>query len=428
MAEGKKGGLKKFGIKVGVVLGLLVVVAVLGRGLIVSTNDATQYTVRQAAVTGTMSVKFTPGMMPKLGKLTQMDKAGMLYFSKNDEEGGTGLGAAPIEVQFNDGSLGVITGSIKYRLPKSEDKALSLHSEFSNKENVQDDLIRQVVTNALMQTAALMKAEDVYATRRAEFRSVAKRQIEVGLYQTRESEVLIKDAEGNEFVERSNEIVLDSNGKPIVSDTSPFVTYGLEISNFSIKNIEFDTKINELIEKKKEAEQKMVVARSNAEKAKQDAITEEQKGLANVAKAEAEEAVKTITEVEQAKRTRAVAYENAEALKVDVVKKAEAERESAALAKLAAQDRADAILAEKMANAKGNRELKKAGLDPLKEREIAKEEAIGVAAELAKLKFPEMMIIGGGSGAGGALNPFDAVGLESFIKIKDGVAQSATTK
>ena len=39
------------------------------------------------------------------------------------------------------------------------------------------------------------------------------------------------------------------------------------------------------------------------------------------------------------------------------------------------------------------------------------------------LQFPAMMVIGGsGGGSGSAMNPFDAVGLQSFIEISKGLA------
>jgi hypothetical protein len=45
--------------------------------------------------------------------------------------------------------------------------------------------------------------------------------------------------------------------------------------------------------------------------------------------------------------------------------------------------------------------------------------AIGVAEKLSNVKFPGMMIIGGANSKGGnTLNPFDAVGLESFMRIQ----------
>jgi hypothetical protein len=57
---------------------------------------------------------------------------------------------------------------------------------------------------------------------------------------------------------------------------------------------------------------------------------------------------------------------------------------------------------------------------------IDKETSIGVAAEIAKIKFPDNMIIVGGSGGsnGGSVNPFDAVGLESFYNLSKQMSNS----
>ena len=60
-------------------------------------------------------------------------------------------------------------------------------------------------------------------------------------------------------------------------------------------------------------------------------------------------------------------------------------------------------------------------MTPLERATIDKETQIGVAEKMSNIKFPEMLIIGGTSGKGGAMNPFDAIGLESFIKIKNGI-------
>ena len=73
----------------------------------------------------------------------------------------------------------------------------------------------------------------------------------------------------------------------------------------------------------------------------------------------------------------------------------------------------------KKAAAEGDRLKVQAGLTPLERAKIDKETAIGVAAELAKVKFPSSMVIvgGSGSGPGGKVNPFEAVGLESFYNL-----------
>ena len=256
------------------------------------------------------------------------------------------------------------------------------------------DLVRQVVTEALMQTATLMRAEESYSTRRAEFTALAESQIRDGIYETESNEFKKKDANGNEFIERVVKIKKNKDGIPIIRKISPFKRYNIEILQFVIKDIDFDDTIEALIAKKKEAEQQKVVAKTNAEKAKQDAITEAEQGKARVAKAKADELVEKIKAVTQAQKKFEV--EKFEAMK--------------------ALETAKKIKAEGIAKAAANAALVKAGLTPKERALIEKETAIGVAAELAKVKFPGMMIIGSGKG-GSSLNPFDAVGLKTFMEI-----------
>lgn len=393
MAEGKTSP-RKVGVIVFVVIALGGLILLSNN--IVTTNKAGYYQVKQAAVTGNMSVRNSPGMYGQFfGDITTYQISDMYYFSKHVEEGGAGLEAAPIKVRFNDGGTAEVSGSIKYRLSQIEDTQLKLHADFKSYSAVKQDLVRQVVTEALMQTATLMKAEESYSTRRAEFGSLAEEQIKRGIFATESDEIKTTDADGNEFIERYVNLKFADDGLPEVRKTSPFIRYNIEVTQFVIKDIDFDDTIDSLIAKKKEAEQQRVVAKANAERAKQDAITAEQQGLAKVAEAKALEEVEKIKEVTQAQKR----------LEVAQYDRQKAEEEAASKLVLA------------RAEAEKNRLLVSAGLSPEKRAELDKEIAIGVAAELAKVKFPEMMILGG-SNDGGALNPFDAVGLESFLKIQ----------
>lgn len=65
-----------------------------------------------------------------------------------------------------------------------------------------------------------------------------------------------------------------------------------------------------------------------------------------------------------------------------------------------------------------------AGLTPRERAEIEMKTRIGIAAELAKTKFPQQLIIGGGNGS--PTNPFDAVGLEAFIRINEKISKTKT--
>ncbi len=394
MAEGKSTSPRKVGVIIFIIIAIGVL-ALLSNSLI-STNKAGFYQIKQAAVSGKMSVRSQPGMYAQLfGDITEYQISDMYYFSKYAEEGGSGFEAAPIEVRFNDGGKADISGSIKFRLSLVEGIQLDLHENYKTYEAVKQDLVRQVVTESLMQTATLMKAEESYSSRRSEFTSLVEDQVKLGIFDTESEEIKTTDADGNEFIERYVRVKVGDDGQRVVRKASSFVRYKIEVLTFVIKDIDFDQTIDALIAKKKEAEQQKVVAKANAERAKQDAITAEEQGKAKEAEAKALENVEKIKEVTRAQKKFEVAEFDA--------KRAEKE--------------AEAVLTLARAEAEKNRLLVSAGLSPEIKAQIDKDTAIGVAAELAKIKFPSMMILGGG-GDGGALNPFDAVGLESFLRIQ----------
>lgn len=330
------------------------------------------------------------------GNVTTYQLSDMHYFSKNDADGGPSDDEDAIKIRFNDGGTASVTGGIKFRLPTDPVKQLLIHSDFKSFERLKHDLIRQTVAEALMQTATLMKAEESYSTRRAEFGSIAEDQVVNGIYETETREFKEKDADGNEFVVREVSLKKNKDGQPIIRKESALSRYGIEVIQFVIKDIDFDPTIDALISKKKEAEQMKVVAKANAEKAKQDAITAREQGAASIA------IEKAAQEVEKIKATTIAQKE----YEVSLLSRKQAE-----------QDAASEIVKGK-ALAEVSRLKVQAGLTPLEKATIEKETRIGVAAELAKVQFPGMMIIGG-NGSNGGMNPFDAVGLESFMRIND---------
>lgn len=387
---------KLIGLAVGGLVAILLV-ATVGRELF-ATNDQGYYQIKQAAVTGDVTVHNQSGTYLRLfGEITTYHVSDMYYFSKSDLDGGSGSESDPIDIRFNDGGTAKVSGGIKFRLPSDPTSQLLIHRDFKSYERVKHDLIRQTVAEALMQTATLMRAEESYSTRRSEFTSLVEDQVKNGIYETEAREFKSKDSEGNEFVEREVNIKKDSKGQPIIRKVSPLKTYNLDVVQFVIKDIDFDQTIDALIAKKKEAEQMKVVARANAEKAKQDAITARAQGDAMIATEKAKQEVEKIKEV-------TIAQKNFEVSQLQ--------------RKQADQDAASEIVKGK-AEAEINKLKVQAGLTPLERATIDKETRIGVAHELSAVQFPGMMIIGGEGKGGGALNPFDAIGLKSFMDLND---------
>lgn len=391
--------MKNLVLKLTSVVGVfLLLIAILGASALWENNSSGYMQVLQGATSGKLTVRLQPGMYWQgLGAVTTYKVSDVYDFNSD----GTRVG-----VRFNDAATASVSGQVKFRLPTSESTLLALHGDFRSYEAVHSDLVRQVVSAALKQTATYFRAEEVYSTRRADFIDLVNDQIKQGIYATTYTEQWKKDENGDAQLVRLVQAKRDAQGDPIVSERSGFATYGIELVQLVINDIDFDEKTDSLIAKRKESEQEQVVAKANAERAKQDAITAEAQGRRDVAIAEAKALVE--------KKTAVVA----------------AERETAVMAQraLQAEEQKKAIIAKGEADAMATKLKVAAGLSPLERATIEKETAIGVASQLAKVKLPGLMVLGGKDGGGGALNPFDAVGLQSFIRMSKELSESTNGK
>lgn len=366
------------------IFGLIaVVVLVWLSGSLFETNKFGNYQIKQAAMTGTISVRNEPGFYWQGG--------GSIVTYPVSED--VNFEAENLKVRFNDGSVASVVGTVKFKLPTDPEKQKELHRDYGNYDNVEKNLIVCNVSEALSNTATYMVAEDSYASGRAVFSDLAMQQLKDGIFKTSTKTVEVIDTDGTKFKKKEIRVVYDENGNPVIQKPSLLKHYGIEILQFVVNDFEYDEKIKDLIARKKDAEQNKVVAMANAEKAKQDAITAEEQGKARVAEARANAEVEKITAV------------------VEAQKKAEVAELEAKQAKFEAQK-----IAEKgKAEAEVARQKVAAGLTPLEKATLEKETAIGVAQQLANVKFPDTMVISGGSD--GKANPWDAVGLNQMMEI-----------
>ena len=347
------------------------------------TNTFGNYQVKQAAVTGDITVKNDAGLYWQgFGSITTYPVSEDVDFETEN-----------LEVRFNDGSVAKVKGTVKFRLPSNPEKQKELHRDYATYENVERDLIIRNVGEALSNTATFMVAEDSYAAGRAVFSDLAMQQLKEGIFKTSTKTIDVIDTDGTKFKKKEIRIVYDAEGNPEIQKESTLKYYGIEVVQFVVNDFKYDEKIEDLIARKKDAEQNKVVAMANAEKAKQDAITAEEQGKARVAEAKAKAEVEKITAVVEAQKKAEVA-------------KLEAEQAKYEAQKIAEKGKAEAEVARQKVNA---------GLTPLEKATIEKETAIGVAQQLANVKFPDTMVISGG--ANGGANPWDAVGLNQMMEI-----------
>lgn len=406
--ETKSGGFGKKLLIIGAIIVLIVTISL--SKYIVDTVEFGTFHIKQAAITGEMSVISEPGMYDQMfGGITVYDQAGMLYFSHEDLDGGDGAETQPLGVTFMGNSTADVSGVLKYRLGTNPTQRLELHRMYGSDYTILTDLIRTTVAEALKVTGPMYRAEDARIARRGEFAKTVLAMIENGTYQT----ATIQDTtiqNGKPVILEKQILVLDDNGKPVLEKESPLKKYGITVEQFSIKKYKFDPKTDTLMMKKKDAEQTMVVSKAKADKAKQDAITAVEEGKAKIAKAEAEELEAKIREVTQAQKEKEVG-----------VLKAEKERDIEKLNADKAKEIAKRIIAEGRAQAEANRLKVKAGLTPQERAEWKYKTETKVAEYkwegISKVKFPETMVIGG-DGKGQKVDPFMAMGLESLSNIK----------
>lgn len=380
---------------------ILVIGCAFGASQIFETNTFGNYQIKQAAGSGHITVRNEAGLyLQMFGNITTYPVSEDIDFEDNG-----------LQVRFNDGSIAKVKGTVKFKLPTNPEQQKELHRDYANYKNVERDLIVRNVAEALSNTATYMVAEDSYAAGRAVFSDLAMQQLKDGIFKTSTKTVDVVDTDGTKFKKKEIKVVYDEEGNPVIQKKSLLKHYGIEILQFVVNDFEYDDKINELIARKKDAEQNKVVAQANAEKAKQDAITAEEQGKARIAEAKANAEVQKATEVTEAQKRSEIA-------KI----KAEQEKEVARLASEQAKFEAEKIKAQGEAEAYAAKKKVEAGLTPLEKAQIEMETKIGIAKALASVQFPERMVIAGGSEHGGT-NPFDAVGLQSLYDLSDKMAK-----
>lgn len=307
---------------------LLVVVLPLS-GMIVETNPAGSYSIRQAAVTGTMTAYNTPGMFYQgFGDVFKYRASDILYFSKHENEGKKEDDS--ISVRFNDGATAQITGNVRIELPTDQEKLINIHKKFRSYDSLVKDTIKQVVAESVILTAALMSAEESYTTKRAEFSQMADDQVRNGIYLTESEMTQTKDAKTGEITYKQIvNIQKDDHGLVLRKDPV-LAQYGVRITQFVIKDIDYQDEVHQTINAKQGSLMKTVAAKAEAEKAVQDRLTAEEVGKKNVAVARYEQEVektKAITAAEKELEVAKLNKQAAEQYKQTQILKAEGDSE-----------------------------------------------------------------------------------------------------
>jgi len=372
---------------------LAVVFLVLARGIF-QTNDAGWFQVKQAALTGNMSVRQSAGTYFQwFGTITEYKNVTTCGIGSHKGDGSADIEA--VDVIFNDGSKAKISGLIRVKLPTTQEGAISLKREYAGGFDhfIQSGIV-PIVNNAIKLSANLRSAQDAYTTL-ALFQQAVEDQLRNGIYVTKSDKVSKTTSTGDIEEQRVTVLVYGADGQPLRTPNR-LQQLGCEVLECVIDVPQFDAKVEEMIAKRKDEAMKTELSKQEAIRAKQDALTAEQQGLANVAKAKYEKEVEKIQEVTTAQKLYEVAALSA---------KKEDENRKAAIYK--GQGEAEAA-----------RLKVAAGLTPQEAAEWAFKTKVGVATALAGVKYPQILINGDSKGG----NPMDAISIKFLMDINDKLA------
>lgn len=298
-------------------VGVILILAILFISQIVDTVQSGTYHIKQAAITGDMTAKMKPGMYPLLFGTNVVWPIGETYlFTDGKDIDGDSVTDNSIGVQFNDGSIARLAGTVRIVLPTNPTDAIGIITIYGyiNYNTLRDKSILPNLRKALRNTASLMTAQESYATRRTDFQVWATDQLENGMYILREETRQVK----------TDESCIDTQIKPCerkdvrykIIATNPDGTYqrearifppGVRVLNLEIKTFGYEDKVRAQIAGQQDAMMRVQTAIANTKKLEQQKIEAEALGKKAVMEAQYAEEELKVKALVQANRDKEVA-------------------------------------------------------------------------------------------------------------------------
>ena len=395
---------------------VLLIGAILCFGMI-GYNNTHEWQIYQS-VSGRVSVVDTPGYYWKgFGTVWTYPRSTQYYYSASVEEGETK--DQSIRVTFNDGGTAQISSFVKIQLPPKADHRVRLHQDYGgNLENIRA-AIRAHLTNCIKSTGPMMSASENQAARKAEFNQTVEEQLAKGLFKMRRTTIELDevaeivegvDAEGKKIIKEKKAVVqateiIEKDGVPIVVQNSPLKLYGVGIIQFSVTNTDYDPKTREQFAAKKEAYLAAERAKAQRQEETQQRLMIIEKGLRQVAETEAAanlEKKKATVEADKLREVAVIDKQRAVVAAQQKVEVADQERQEAETRRKIADIQAKTAELRKKATISAaeakQQEIEIAGGITEKDRVLAEIKAdrdAKVAASLANVKVPGIVIIGG---------------------------------
>lgn len=331
------------------------------------------------------------------------------------------------KVVFNDGGSAVMNAMVRFSSPLTLEGKRKFHQLFGGCQDSVEAAVWAHLSDAMKSSGPVMSASEHQSARRGEFASLVQGQLQAGLFEMRRVSRTLQDQfddKGKPITVYATEVVLNSAGKPKVSNSSPLTDFGIMVTQFSITDVTYDEQTQKQFAQKKEAFLSAEGSKAQREKEVQERLMVEERGRREKAESEAIALRRKAEEVINAQREKEVAELKAQKEKVIAETKASMELsvaqlnkqqaetlaqqqlECARLERLRTEEEAASLM--KLAEAR-EKALKVGGSLSEKDRilaEIERDKAIGVAAQISKVQVPKFIISGQHGGQENLLNLF----------------------
>lgn len=335
-------------------LAVVAIILIFNSGRIWETVNADEIVVIQSWYEGRLDWYITPGLKTQaFGEITRYQKQVSQEFDA--------------KIMFNDTGTGHMIGTYQVEMPIDTEHLNMLHAKFGNQEAIEKTLVKATVEKVITMTGPTMSSKQASAENKTDLIYYITDQLEHGVYKTNKRvETKLDPFTKEETTVVTAEIAIGPDGKPLRQEDSVLTRYGITVSNFAPRDIDFDEKVKAQFSKQQEIAAKIQTAIAEKLEADQRRLTAQADGQANVMKAKYETEMIKMQAVVQAEKSRDVAKlarEQAEYEKEAAILRGQGEAEAKRLAmvadnalqaKLNAQVAIQTVWANAFGNYKGN--------------------------------------------------------------------------
>lgn len=273
--------------------------------------DASEIMVIQSPISGELRVFTEPGVQWQgFGKVTKYPRRDQYSFSASKDQGKEG--DQSITTGFNDGGSGKVSGVMSWEPPLKPEQMIRLHKEYGSFKAIDQQLIRPMLEKVIFSAGATMSSIESSSERRPEIPQTIDDQLQNGPYLTKVAMVTTTDPlTKQEKAVRVVQIATDKDGKALRASASTIKEYGITLSPVTVNHIAYEKSVTDQIAERQKSTQAVQLSQAAAIRATQDAITTEQQGKANAAKAKWEQETVNAKEIAMSEKTVVVAKNEA---------------------------------------------------------------------------------------------------------------------